>query len=285
MLQRKKQNRTQCDYWSKLKGQTTTYHKNRSSHLVRTPFYFAPTNYWQEPLLALWMAQIPWWHLDRMIFRSHAAGILSLLPSRADASRKVTPSRGVPCVTFLLERRDLGAKLPSSVPAARWQRAQPVHSTKLRALPAGSPSRRPGLLCAPGRRGRHLPVDAEVTHQRERRPRGLQFPLAHGPHGGADQRRRHVHGAAPAASGWSVEPQLLSMDTAGTLTTQAPAQAPQAPPPPLPAPLHHWTVWVSDGPDRLAVTTDEAREVTCDLAGFAVTELPEVDWLLPHGEL
>lgn len=176
------------------------------------------------------MEQIPQWRLDRMISRSHAVGILRLPPFRADPSREVMPSRSDPCVTFLPERRDLGAKLPSSVPAARRQRPQPVRSTKLRARPAGSPGLRPGLLCAPGRRHRHLPADAEGTHQRERRPRGLQLPLAHGPHRGADQRRRHVHVAAPAASGWSVRPQLLSMDTAGTLTTQAPAQAPQAPP-------------------------------------------------------
>lgn len=79
--------------------------------------------------------------------------------------------------------------------------------------PPGAAVRFQACSATRGRR-RHLPADAEGTHQRERRPRGLQFSLAHGPHGGADQRRRHVHVAAPAASGWSVGPQLLSMDTA-----------------------------------------------------------------------
>lgn len=80
-----------------------------------------------------------------MISLSHAVWILSLPPSRADASREVMPSRGVPCVTFLPERRDLGAKLPSSVPAARCCAHSPS-APPLRARPAGSPSPRPGLF-------------------------------------------------------------------------------------------------------------------------------------------
>lgn len=131
---REKQHRMQCDYWGKLKGQTMTYPINRLSHLFTTPFYFASTNYWQEPLLGLWVERIPRWRLDRM-----NPGLTLSRSSGADASWEVMRSRGVPCVTFLRERRDLGGKLPSSAPAARWQRTQPVRPIELRARPAGRP--------------------------------------------------------------------------------------------------------------------------------------------------
>lgn len=109
-----------------------TYTVNRFSHLITTPFYFASTDYWQEPLLRLWVERIPRWRQDRM-----NPGLTLSRSSGADASTEVMRSRGVPCVTFLPERRDLGGKLSSSASSTRWQRPQPVRPTELRARPAG----------------------------------------------------------------------------------------------------------------------------------------------------
>lgn len=134
----------------KLKGQKTTYHKNRSSHLVTTAFYFASPNCWQEPLSGSGWSRYSMVASGPNVFPSHAVLILSLPPSWVDASRVVVPGHGISCVTFLSERRDLGGKPPSSAPAARWQRPQPIRSTELRARPAGSPSPLPGLFSDQG---------------------------------------------------------------------------------------------------------------------------------------